>query len=81
VATYTDIAVSVGLPAASRAAASAIGRNPVAVIIPCHRVIRKSGELGGYRWGLPRKQALLGWEAARREQSMHSPFKTAGAGP
>ena len=70
VITYTDIAISIGLPGASRAVGSAIGRNPVAVIIPCHRVIRKTGEPGGYRWGLPRKQAILGWEAVRREQSL-----------
>jgi AraC family transcriptional regulator of adaptative response/methylated-DNA-[protein]-cysteine methyltransferase len=70
VVTYTDIAVSIGLPGASRAVGSAVGRNPVAVIIPCHRVIRKSGEPGGYRWGQPRKQAILGWEAARREQAL-----------
>jgi AraC family transcriptional regulator of adaptative response/methylated-DNA-[protein]-cysteine methyltransferase len=52
---------------AARATASAIGRNPVALLIPCHRVIAASGALGGYRWGEPRKRALLALEAARRE--------------
>ena len=71
VVTYANIAVAIGLPGAARAVGQAVGRNPVAVIIPCHRVIRKSGEAGGYRWDLPRKQAILGWEAARREHAMH----------
>jgi AraC family transcriptional regulator of adaptative response/methylated-DNA-[protein]-cysteine methyltransferase len=74
VVAYEDLAVSIGLPGAARAVGQAVGRNPVAVIIPCHRVIRKSGEPGGYRWGLARKHALLGWEAARQEQA----FRPAG---
>jgi AraC family transcriptional regulator of adaptative response/methylated-DNA-[protein]-cysteine methyltransferase len=45
-----------------RAVATAIGSNPVAFLVPCHRVIRKSGELGGYRWGVSRKQAIIDWE-------------------
>lgn len=55
---YADIASAIGKPGAVRAAGSAIGANPVAFLIPCHRVIRQSGALGGYRWGLVRKQAL-----------------------
>jgi len=63
VATYEDIAKAVGSPSAVRAVGTAIGRNPVAFLIPCHRVIRTTGALGGYRWGLPRKRAMLAWEA------------------
>lgn len=63
--TYSDIASKVDSPAASRAVGTAIGDNPVAYLIPCHRVIRSSGELGGYRWGLVRKAAIIGWEAAK----------------
>ena len=62
VVAYQDLAIQIGLPGGSRAVGSAVGRNPLPVLIPCHRVIRRSGELGGYRWGLPRKEALLGWE-------------------
>ncbi|HEY0963772.1 MAG TPA: methylated-DNA--[protein]-cysteine S-methyltransferase [Pseudomonadales bacterium] len=56
--TYSDVAHAVGTPAAVRAAGTAIGANPVAFVIPCHRVIQRSGALGGYRWGLERKQAM-----------------------
>lgn len=65
VATYGEIARRIGHPGAARAVGSAVGANPVAWLIPCHRVIRESGALGGYRWGLERKAAMLGWEAAR----------------
>ena len=65
VATYEDIATAVGAPTAVRAVGTAIGRNPVAFLIPCHRVIRTTGALGGYRWGLPRKRAMLAWESGR----------------
>ena len=65
IVTYQDIAVQVGLPRASRAVGNAIGSNPIPVIIPCHRVIRKSGEIGNYRYGATRKKALLGWEQAK----------------
>jgi len=61
--TYGTVASLMGRPSASRAVGSAIGRNPIAYLIPCHRVIRASGALGGYRWGLERKAVLLGWEA------------------
>jgi AraC family transcriptional regulator of adaptative response/methylated-DNA-[protein]-cysteine methyltransferase len=65
--TYGDIAAAIGAPGAARAVGSAVGQNPVAWLIPCHRVIRKTGVLGGYRWGAVRKQAMLGWEAAQEE--------------
>lgn len=63
---YADLARALGRPGAARAVGGAVGANPVAVLIPCHRVIRGAGELGGYHWGLTRKQALIGYEAARR---------------
>lgn len=62
---YEDIARRIRVPRAVRAVANAVAHNPVAWLIPCHRVIRKSGALGGYRWGETRKKALLAWEAAR----------------
>lgn len=65
VTTYSEIAGAIGRPKAVRAVGTAVGRNPVSWIIPCHRALRKSGELGGYHWGLPVKRALLAWEAAR----------------
>ncbi|HVP23099.1 MAG TPA: methylated-DNA--[protein]-cysteine S-methyltransferase [Conexivisphaerales archaeon] len=58
-ATYGEIAVKIGSPSAVRAVANACAANPVALIIPCHRVVRKDGSLGGYRWGLERKKSLL----------------------
>lgn len=60
--TYTELARAIGAPAAVRAVASACAANPVAIAIPCHRVIRQDGELAGYRWGLARKQRLLARE-------------------
>ncbi|MCU4674550.1 methylated-DNA--[protein]-cysteine S-methyltransferase [Catenovulum sp. 2E275] len=63
--TYRDIAERIGKPKAARAVGSAIGQNPVAFLIPCHRVIQTSGHLGGYMWGLPKKSAIIGWEATR----------------
>lgn len=63
--TYGTIAKEIGKPKASRAVGTAIGNNPVAFLIPCHRVIRASGNLGGYMWGETRKSALIGWEAAK----------------
>jgi AraC family transcriptional regulator of adaptative response/methylated-DNA-[protein]-cysteine methyltransferase len=62
--TYGQIAAAMGQPKASRAVGSAVGDNPIAYLIPCHRVIRQAGGLGGYRYGLARKQAILGWEQA-----------------
>jgi len=66
-ATYQDIADRLGNPKAARAVGTAIGANPVGYLIPCHRVIRATGELGGYRWGPLRKMAMLGWEAGQLE--------------
>jgi len=63
--TYGDIAKTIGKPKASRAVGTAIGINPVALVIPCHRVIRGDGNLGGYRWGETRKQAILAREISR----------------
>jgi AraC family transcriptional regulator of adaptative response/methylated-DNA-[protein]-cysteine methyltransferase len=65
VVTYEQLAQRVGAPAAARAVGTAVGRNPIAYVIPCHRVIRKTGAFGEYRWGAVRKRAMLGWEAAR----------------
>ncbi len=62
---YETIGGLIGAADASRAIGSAVGRNPIACLIPCHRVIRKTGLVGGYRWGEARKRAILGWEAAR----------------
>ncbi len=63
--TYGAIASRIGHPRAARAVGAAVGANPIAYLIPCHRVIRESGHLGGYRWGATRKAAILGWEAVR----------------
>jgi len=62
-ATYSDIAKQVCTVKAARAVGAAVGKNPIAFVVPCHRVIGKSGELTGYHWGLTRKRAMLGWEA------------------
>jgi AraC family transcriptional regulator of adaptative response/methylated-DNA-[protein]-cysteine methyltransferase len=67
VTTYSEIAQSIGSPRAVRAVGTAVGRNPVSWLIPCHRALRKSGALGGYHWGLPVKRALLAYEGARAE--------------
>ncbi|MCE8553109.1 bifunctional helix-turn-helix domain-containing protein/methylated-DNA--[protein]-cysteine S-methyltransferase [Ruegeria pomeroyi] len=67
VTTYGELAQSIGQPRAVRAVGTAVGRNPVSWLIPCHRALRKSGGLGGYHWGLPVKRAMLAWEAARSE--------------
>lgn len=65
VSTYSEIAAHAGNPRAVRAVGTAVGRNPISWLIPCHRAVRKSGALGGYHWGLPVKRALLAWESAR----------------
>lgn len=62
---YHDIARHLGQPTASRAVGSAVGRNPISFVVPCHRVLRGDGSLGGYHWGLTRKRALIGWETGR----------------
>lgn len=67
VVSYADIARSLGQPRASRAVGGAIGANPVALLIPCHRVIQQSGALGGYRWGPNRKRVIQAWERLRTE--------------
>jgi AraC family transcriptional regulator, regulatory protein of adaptative response / methylated-DNA-[protein]-cysteine methyltransferase len=67
VTTYTELAGAVGHANAVRAVGTAVGRNPISWLIPCHRAMRKSGGLGGYHWGLPVKRAMLAWEAARTE--------------
>ena len=67
VSTYSEIARAIGRPRAVRAVGTAVGRNPVSFLIPCHRALRKSGGLGGYHWGLPVKRAILAWESARTE--------------
>ena len=64
IATYQTIAQMVARPTAARAVGNAIGNNPIGYLIPCHRVIRESGELGGYEWGVERKTVMLGWEAS-----------------
>ena len=65
VVSYEQIAEAIGKPTAARAVSRAVAENPVAYIIPCHRVIRKMGVFGGYRWGPARKKAILGWEMVR----------------
>jgi len=63
--TYSDIARKVCSEKAARAVGAAVGKNPISFVVPCHRVIGKSGALTGYHWGLTRKRAMLGWEAAK----------------
>lgn len=65
VVSYADVAKQLGNPAATRAVASAIAKNPVGYLIPCHRVISKTGKMHQYRWGSARKKAIVGWEAAQ----------------
>ncbi len=71
--TYEDIARHIGLPKATRAVGTAIGKNPIPFLIPCHRVIRKMGEFGNYGEGRDRKKALIGWEAAKKNQLIKNP--------
>lgn len=63
---YESIAIRIGQPRSARAVSRAVAQNPIAVIIPCHRVIQKMGAFSGYRWGVPRKKAILGWEFSRQ---------------
>ena len=67
VASYSQVATAIGHPKSARAVGLAVGANPVAFLIPCHRVIQQSGKLGGYHWGETRKQAIHAWESARYE--------------
>ncbi len=64
-ATYSGIASHIGRPTAARAVGAAVGKNPISFVVPCHRVLGRSGQLTGYHWGLTRKQAMLGWERGR----------------
>lgn len=63
--TYSSVANKIGKPKAARAVGAAVGRNPISFVVPCHRVIGKSGGLTGYHWGITRKRAILGWEAGQ----------------
>ena len=63
--TYSDIAAKLRTPKAARAVGAAVGKNPVSFVVPCHRVLGKSGDITGYHWGLTRKRAMLGWELGR----------------
>jgi AraC family transcriptional regulator of adaptative response/methylated-DNA-[protein]-cysteine methyltransferase len=69
VTTYRNVASKVCTPKASRAVGAAVGRNPISLLIPCHRVLGTDGALHGYHWGLPRKRAMLALEAARQSES------------
>ncbi len=66
---YADIARHLDCPGASRAVGSAVGRNPISFVVPCHRVLRGDGNLGGYHWGLTRKRAIIGWETGQLASS------------
>ena len=72
VVSYESLARAVGKPNASRAVGNAVGKNPIAYIIPCHRVIRQAGVIGNYHWGMERKKALLGWEWAKTASNNES---------
>jgi AraC family transcriptional regulator of adaptative response/methylated-DNA-[protein]-cysteine methyltransferase len=61
--TYQSVATQIGRPSASRAVGAAVGKNPISFVVPCHRVVGSTGALTGYHWGVPRKRAILGWEA------------------
>lgn len=63
--TYSDIANRLGNPKACRAVGAAVGKNPMSFVVPCHRVLGRSGDITGYHWGLTRKRAMLGWEAGK----------------
>ncbi len=67
VTTYSELAIAAGAPRAVRAVGTAVGRNPISWLIPCHRALRKSGALGGYHWGMPVKRAMLAYEAVRED--------------
>lgn len=71
--TYGRLATAIGHPTATRAVGTAVGRNPLAWLIPCHRVIRETGAIGGYRWGTARKRAMLAWESCPPEPPSGNP--------
>jgi AraC family transcriptional regulator of adaptative response/methylated-DNA-[protein]-cysteine methyltransferase len=77
VTSYGEVARAIGRPRAVRAVGTAVGANPVAYLIPCHRVLRSDGALGGYRWGETRKAACLLWEDARRPLAEPAKFSVA----
>jgi AraC family transcriptional regulator of adaptative response/methylated-DNA-[protein]-cysteine methyltransferase len=66
--TYGELAKQIGQPGAARAVGTAVGRNPLAYLIPCHRVIRETGIIGNYRWGASRKKAMLAWEGGQNQK-------------
>lgn len=68
--TYSDLAEHIGSPGAHRAVGAAVGRNPISLVVPCHRVLRKDATLGGYHWGIIRKQAILAWETGKLRAEM-----------
>ena len=74
---YGALASAAGFPEAARAVGTAVGRNPLAYLIPCHRVIRETGVIGDYRWGTERKQALVAWESARSNHRAQEAERTA----
>lgn len=73
VVSYSDVATAIGKPSASRAVGSAVAANPISFLIPCHRVIRRSGRFNNYYWGPARKRVMLAWEAAQREPEPEAP--------
>jgi AraC family transcriptional regulator, regulatory protein of adaptative response / methylated-DNA-[protein]-cysteine methyltransferase len=73
--TYAAVAGRIGRPKAARAVGAAVGRNPLSFVVPCHRVLGRSGALTGYHWGLTRKQAIIGWEAGKCATSSADPAK------
>ncbi|MEY3961083.1 MAG: methylated-DNA--[protein]-cysteine S-methyltransferase [Paracoccaceae bacterium] len=76
VTSYGELARAIGHDKAVRAVGTAVGRNPISYLIPCHRALRQSGALGGYHWGLPVKRALLAWESAREDSRSDRPAPT-----
>ncbi len=79
--TYSTVADKIGKPKASRAVGAAVGKNPISFVVPCHRVVGKSGALTGYHWGLTRKRAMLGWEAAKSQAARSSLSATVESAP
>ena len=74
---YGELAAAIGSPSASRAVGQAVGANPVAFLIPCHRVLRRDGALGGYHWGVGRKRAMLAWEHATASRTREAGVRAA----
>ena len=68
-ATYSDVASRIGNPKAVRAVGTAVGKNPISFVVPCHRVMGKGGSICGYHWGLTRKRAILGWECGQMSEA------------